>query len=80
MKIKTKQAKLQIMAHLWNSVNNLDVTLCSCMNKWADVPEVALKSDEPFGASILCNTRGWAVSGKEIRHCVINFKTETIVL
>lgn len=48
------------------------------MSKWADVPEVALvsvaKGDEPFGAWSLCNTKGWAVSGKEIRHCVIDFK------
>ena len=48
------------------------------MSKWADVPEVALvsvaKGDEPFGAWILCNTRGWAVSGKQIRHGVIDFK------
>lgn len=66
------------MKFLTLSVNNLDVTLCSCMSKWADVPEVALvsvaESDEPFGAGILCNTRGWAVSGKEIKHRVIDFK------
>lgn len=30
---------------IWgNSVNNLYVILCSCMSKWADVPEVALVS------------------------------------
>lgn len=48
------------------------------MSKWADVPQVALvsvaKSDEPFGAWILCNTRGWAVSGKEIKHRAIDLK------
>lgn len=69
---------VEFLAVLWISVNNLDVTLCSCMSKWADVPEVALvslaKSDEPFSAWILCNNRGWAVSEKEIKHCVIDFK------
>lgn len=69
---------VKFLAVLWNSINNLDVTLCSCMSKWADVPEVALvsvaKSDEPFSAWILCNNRGWAVSGKEIKHRVIDFK------
>lgn len=42
------------------------------------MPEVALvsaaKSGEPLGAWILCNTRGWAVSGKEIKHRAIDSK------
>lgn len=41
---KYKKKKSSSMKHLWNSVNNLDVTLCSCMSKWADVPAVALVS------------------------------------
>lgn len=47
------------------------------MSKWAEVALVseARGGDEPFDAWILCNTERWAVSGKQIRHCVTDFKT-----
>lgn len=32
------------MACFWDSGNYHNATLCSCMNKWADVPEVSLIS------------------------------------
>lgn len=50
-----------------------------CMSKWADAPAVALvpvaPSDEPLRAGILCNSRGRAVSEKEIKWCAIDFKS-----
>lgn len=72
-----KQRDWQICKIIYKQ-SQCDTEMCCCMSKWADVPEVALisvaKSDEPFSAWILCNTWGWAVSGKEIKHRVIDFK------
>lgn len=45
----------------WHSEDVFDVTLCSCMSKWADMPEVSLisavKGEEPIGAWMLCNSQ-----------------------